>query len=113
MESTGLDAVVIGTWPYLHCPVTLAALAAGKHVFTEARMAMNAAEAHLMLEAARRNPHLVAQVVPSPYTLKIDRTVQKLLVKGFVGELQALEVRANAPVFWIARARCTGGTTAT
>ena len=40
-----IDAVVIGTWPYLHCPVTLAALAAGKHVLTEARIAMNATEA--------------------------------------------------------------------
>ena len=99
VESADIDAVVIGTWPYLHCPVTLAALAAGKHVLTEARMAMNAAEARLMLEASRRNPHLVTQVVPSPYTLKIDRTVQKLLAEGFVGELQALEVRANAPSF--------------
>ncbi len=99
VESADIDAVVIGTWPYLHCPVTLAALAAGKHVLTEARMAMNASEARLMLEASRRNPHLVTQVVPSPYTLKIDRTVQKLLVEGFVGELQALEVRANAPGF--------------
>ena len=47
-----IDAVVIGTWPYLHCPITLAALAAGKHVLTEARMSLNAAEAHRMLEAA-------------------------------------------------------------
>ena len=99
VESADIDAVVIGTWPYLHCPVTLAALSAGKHVLTEARMAMNASEARLMLEASRRNPHLVTQVVPSPYTLKIDRTVQKLLVEGFVGDLQALEVRANAPGF--------------
>jgi predicted dehydrogenase len=99
VESTDIDAVVIGTWPYLHCPVTLASLAAGKHVLTEARMAMDAAEARLMLEASRRNPHLVTQVVPSPYTLKIDRTVQKLLTDGFVGELQVLEVRASAASF--------------
>lgn len=99
VESADIDAVVIGTWPYLHCPVTLAALAAGKHVLTEARMAMNAAEARSMLEASGRNPHQVTQVVPSPYTLKIDRTVRKLLAEGFVGELQALEVRANAPSF--------------
>ncbi len=99
VESADIDAVVIGTWPYLHCPVTLAALSAGKHVLTEARMAMNASEARLMLEASRRNPHLVTQVVPSPYTLKIDRTVQKLFVEGFVGDLQALEVRANASGF--------------
>ena len=44
VNDPGIDAVVIGTWPYLHCPVTLAALAAGKHVLTEARIAMNAAK---------------------------------------------------------------------
>src|SRR6266581_1975249 len=61
-----IDAVVIGTWPYLHCPITLAALAAGKHLLTEARLAMNAAEAHQMSAAAAEHPGLVAQVVPSP-----------------------------------------------
>src|SRR5438105_15356838 len=60
-----IDAVVIGAWPYLHSPVTLAALEAGKHVLTEARLAMNAAEAHEMAASARRHPNLVAQVVPS------------------------------------------------
>src|SRR6266480_4525750 len=54
--SREVDAVVVGTWPYLHCPVTLAALDAGKHVLTEARMSMNAAEAHRMLAAAQAHP---------------------------------------------------------
>ena len=53
------DAIVIGTWPYLHCPITLAALQAGKHVLTEARMSMNAAEAHQMRDAAQKHPKLV------------------------------------------------------
>ena len=39
VDDADVDAVVIGTWPYLHCPITLAALDAGKHVLTEARMA--------------------------------------------------------------------------
>src|SRR5215470_13803090 len=56
-----LDAVVIGTWPYLHCPVTLAALESGKHVLTEARMSLNAGEAHRMLAASRQHPNLIAQ----------------------------------------------------
>src|SRR2546430_6670602 len=42
VRDPNVDAVVLGTWPYLHCPITLAALAVGKHVLTEARMAMNA-----------------------------------------------------------------------
>ena len=39
-EDDGIDAVCIGTWPYLHAPVTIAALEAGKHVLCEARMAI-------------------------------------------------------------------------
>ncbi len=44
-----IDAVVIGTWPYLHCDITVAALQAQKHVLVEARMARDADEAHRML----------------------------------------------------------------
>jgi len=93
VDSPDIDAVVIGTWPYMHHPVTLAALETGKHVLCEARMAMNAREAHDMLQASRFHPHLVAQVVPSPFSLKVDRTIQRLLAEGFIGELLAIEVR--------------------
>jgi predicted dehydrogenase len=87
-----IDAVVIGTWPYLHCPITLAALAAGKHVLTEARMSLNASEAHRMLAAARRHPNLVCQVVPSPYGLRGHAVVLDLLRGGFLGELREVQV---------------------
>ena len=94
-----LDAVVIGTWPYLHCPITLAALESGKHVLTEARMAMNAAEARSMLDAARRAPNLVKQLVPAPNTLEVDSTLQALLAEGYVGEVLAVEIQANQGQF--------------
>jgi predicted dehydrogenase len=87
------NAIVIGTWPYMHCRVTLAALDAGKHVLCEARMAMNAHEAHAMRDAARAKPQLVAQVVPSPMTLGVDRTIKRLLADGYLGELLTIEVR--------------------
>lgn len=91
-----IDAVVIGTWPYLHCPITLAALAAGKHVLTEARMAMNAAEAHRMLAASRKHRELVCQIVPSPFGLRAHRTVLELLDTGFIGELREVVVFATS-----------------
>lgn len=87
-----IDAVVIGTWPYLHCPITLAALAAGKHVLCEARMSMNAAEAKEMLAASRGRPELVAQIVPSPFGLKGDATVRRLIAEGFLGQLREVQV---------------------
>jgi len=53
VEAPDTNAIMIGTWPYLHCPVTLAAIAAGKHVLTEARLAMTAAEAREMQPVVR------------------------------------------------------------
>ena len=101
------NAIVIGTWPYLHCQATLAALAAGKHVLCEARMAMNATEAWEMHDAAQANPHLVVQIVPSPMTLRVDATLQRLIASGYLGDLLAIEVRvggdfldAAAPLHW-------------
>ena len=109
------NAIVIGTWPYLHCPVTLAALAAGKHVLTEARMAMNADEAGRMLDASLAKPGLVAQVVPSPITLFADATIRRLIAEGFLGQLLAVESRirgdfldSESPMHWRQNAELSG-----
>ncbi len=83
-----VDAVVIGTWPYLHCPITLAALEAGKHVLTEARLSLNAEEAHRMQSAAERAASLVTQVVPSPFGLKGHDVMLELINSGYLGELR-------------------------
>ena len=47
-----LDAVSIATPNFLHHPIALAALAAGKHVFCEKPLALNHAEAREMVDAA-------------------------------------------------------------
>ncbi|NBO93283.1 MAG: gfo/Idh/MocA family oxidoreductase [Planctomycetia bacterium] len=87
-----IDAIVIGTWPYLHAPITLAALDAGKHVLTEARMCMNVAEAHQMLAASRTHRGLVCQIVPSPFGLSGDAFIRQLLAQGYLGEWREVSV---------------------
>jgi predicted dehydrogenase len=107
IAASDTDAIVIGTWPYLHCRAVLAALAANKHVLCEARMAMNAQEARAMRDAARAKPHLVAQVVPAPFTLRVDSMVRRLIAQDYLGDLLAIEVREgnayldrDAPLHW-------------
>lgn len=100
VEAADIDAVVIGTWPYLHKPVTVAALDNGKHVLCEARMAMNQEEATAMLEAAERHPDLTAQLVPSPFSLHVDRTIQRILENDTLGQVVSVDVidhRAGFP----------------
>src|SRR4051794_9368638 len=111
-----VDAVVVGTWPYLHAPITLAALQAGKHVLTEARMAMDAAEARQMLAASREHPELVCQIVPSPFGLKGDQMMRDLIGAGFLGQLREVEVThrtaaladPDAPLQWRQDAALSG-----
>jgi len=95
VEARDVDAICIGTWPYMHRELSVAALAAGKHVLCEARMAMNAAEGRQMLEASRKAPQLVAQLVPAPHTLEVDRVLVKLLAEGYAGEVHAVEVQGT------------------
>lgn len=85
-----VDAICIGTWPYMHAEITVAALNAGKHVLTEARMASDLAGARAMLEASRAHPQLVAQIVPSPFTLDMDSTVQAILGSGELGTIREI-----------------------
>ena len=87
-----IDAVVIGTWPNLHSEVTCAALAAGKHVLCEARMARNLAEAKLMHAASTAHSDRVAMLVPSPFGLMVDAEVRQLLTDTYIGELREIVV---------------------
>lgn len=95
IESPQIDAICIGTWPNLHAEVAIAALSAGKHVLTEARMARNLAEALQMQAESRRHPQLVAQIVPAPMSLPFDDTVSDILQAGTLGTLREVFLTAS------------------
>lgn len=54
-DNPDIDVVYVVTPSHLHAPLTLRAAAAGKHVWCEKPMAMNAAEAQSMIDACARN----------------------------------------------------------
>ena len=103
-----IDAIMIGTWPYMHCPITLAALEHGKHVLTEARMACDLNEARQMHAAAEAHPESVTQIVPSPFGLRAGEHVRAMLNEHYIGELREFVVRGagadfaddDAPLHW-------------
>ena len=99
LEDPSIDAVCIGTWPYMHRTLTLAALEAGKHVLCEARMATTAQEAQEMLDASRERPDLVSQIVPSPLTFKIDRLLQGKISEGYIGDIIGVSLQSLGNAF--------------
>lgn len=97
IDDPQVDAIVIGTWPYMHCTCTLAGLDAGKHVLTEARMAANADEARQMFAASKRRPDLTTQVVP--VVLGAEKTAQRLIAEGYLGDVLVVEHHVDSGAF--------------
>ena len=88
-----IDAVMIGTWPYMHCPFVLASLEAGKHTFVQARMAMNLREAKAMYSRGKESG-LVTQICPSPFAMEGDWFVQRLIREGYLGQVYNVFTRS-------------------
>lgn len=111
-----IDIVWIGTPPYLHAPITIAALEAGKHVFCQARMAMNLKEARAMLRAAEARPRQVTMLCPPPMGMEARRYVRKLLDEGAIGTPLHFHFRSrngafadpNQPAHWRQRRELSG-----
>jgi len=93
-----LDAVFIGTWPYMHKELSIAALDTGKHVFCQARMAMNYEEAQAMYtksEAAGK----VAMLCPVPFGMSVDKAVVRLQKEGTLGQMRLVRVQSFVDMF--------------
>lgn len=116
LDRPDLDIIWIGTPPVLHAPITISALEAGKHVFCQARMAMNLREGREMLVAAQARPNLVTMLCPPPHGMKGGKFFQKLLRDGYAGELWHFRLTAAngafsdplAPPHWRQRTELSG-----
>src|SRR3954466_9759931 len=84
VEDPNVNVVWIGTHPAMHREITIAALEAGKHVFTQARMAMDYADAKRMWEAAKKS-NLTTNICAPPHYLRGDQVIRRMLKEGFIG----------------------------
>jgi len=111
-----LDIIWIGTPPYMHSAVTISALEAGKHVFCQARMAMDLAEAEEMLAASKRYPELMTMLCPPPYGMRADLLVKKLLAENYIGRPHHVRLQSftgnylnpDAPAHWRQKIEISG-----
>ena len=91
-----IDAVMIGTWPYMHREMSVAALDAGKHVFCQARMAMELWDAREMLAAARAHPEFVNMVCPPPTRMPFEPFIRDVLAKNKLGTITLVELHSRS-----------------
>ena len=83
-----IDAVFIVSANSAHCPETLAAAGAGKHVIVEKPMALNSREAELMIAACAQGG--VKLMVGNMVRLSpVVRRVKELIAAGRIGHVKA------------------------
>ncbi|MFZ5808514.1 MAG: Gfo/Idh/MocA family protein [Chloroflexota bacterium] len=91
LEDDEIQAVYNPLPNHLHVPWTLKALEAGKHVLCEKPIALDAAEAQQLVDAARRFPYLVVMEAFMyrfhPQWLKAKQLVEE----GEIGDLRAID----------------------
>ena len=91
-RSPDVDLVIISSTPPSHAEYAIAALEAGKHVLCEKPMAMDAAQARRMVEAAEQRRALVAWV---DHELRYEpnrRKIRELIKGGAIGAVRHLEL---------------------
>lgn len=112
-----VSLVVVSAPPYLHHPITVSALNAGKHVICEKPMAMNAEEAREMTELAASKPDQLAII---DHELRFNptwRRMKELVDSGFLGDLHHVNVliasgfrhSAQRPWNWWSQKSAGGG----
>ncbi len=84
LAEADLDAVVVATANDTHHPLTMASLAAGKHVLLEKPVGLDAAEAAEMAELARQRGAIT--LVPFTYRyMPMLQWLRRLIDDGYVG----------------------------
>ena len=81
-----VDAVIVTTPPFLHHPVTVAALQAGKHVLCEKPLAVSLREADEMIDAARTAGRVLSTVSQGRFAEE-QRRMHALVHSGALGQV--------------------------
>ncbi|MDC7289964.1 Gfo/Idh/MocA family oxidoreductase [Blautia schinkii] len=107
MNDDRTTAVVVATPNFLHKPIVMEAIKAGKHVFCEKPLAMNGQDAYEMYQAAKE-AGVVHAVGHNNRALSAVRLMKQLIDKGALGEIYSIQMRyvqawgmdPEAPMQW-------------
>jgi predicted dehydrogenase len=94
LEDKDLDLVELLTPHYLHCPMTVQACQAGKHVSVQKPMALSAAEADEMIVAADKAGVLLRVYETFVFYAPAMRA-QQMIAAGEIGEVRAVRLHVS------------------
>jgi len=115
-----VDAVTVCTPPFLHEPMAMAALEAGKHVLCEKPLTVSAESAARMAKAAQKRKRLFACCSARFRTTPVFKAVKELVQSGELGDIYFVKLTGigrgtrpgifyNAGAYWFLDKSKAGG----
>ncbi len=93
----GIDAVIVATPDHTHAVITMAVLAAGKHVYCQKPLTHTVREARTVAEAARR-ARVVTQMGNQGHSYESMRLLKEWLDDGAIGDVTEVHAWTDRPV---------------
>lgn len=94
LEDKDIDVVELLTPHFLHCPMTIQAAQAGKHISVQKPMALSAAEADQMINAANKAGVILRVYETFVYYAPAMRA-KAMIEAGEIGEVRAVRMHIN------------------
>jgi len=100
LEQNDIDAVTISTPDHMHATVTMAAMALGKHAYTQKPLTHDVVEARRLAEAARQHAVVTQMGIQGHASARIKNAVQ-LVQDGVIGKVREVHTWTDRPGhFW-------------
>lgn len=100
LEQKDIDAVTVSIPDHMHAPVTMSALQAGKHTYTQKPLAHSVYEARQLTVAAERHG-AITQMGIQHHSNTFFKTAVKLVQDNVIGKVSDVHVWTDRPVgFW-------------
>lgn len=98
--SNEFEAVAIATPDHSHFPISMRALKEGKHVFVEKPLACTFLECQLLMDAAKKRPHLATQVGNQGHSEANYFQFKAWKEAGIIKDVTAVTAHMNNPRRW-------------
>jgi predicted dehydrogenase len=116
LQDSEINAVYVATPVNLHCPQTIAAAEAGKHVLCEKPMALNAEECERMISACRAN-NVKLGIAYYRHFYPAIRRIKEVIMSGEIGTPVVVQMNSfewfnakhDEPRSWLLQKDVAGG----
>ncbi|WP_290791616.1 Gfo/Idh/MocA family protein [Flavihumibacter sp. UBA7668] len=100
LDDSSIQAIVIATPLHLHYVMSVAALAAGKHVFQEKTMTYSIEEALDLVSKVKLHPRQIFQVGHQYRYVPLYYRVKEMIDKGYLGKVTQIDCRWDRNASW-------------